>query len=216
MLDDWTESGSPFHPGEQEVQERMGVRDIEDWARKVVRPAMPKGHREFHTALPFLVAAARDGRGRPRVTLLTGPEGFITSPDAKSLAIGAAPVAGDAWPARYRPGLISDCSALSSLAAGATASMAVSNPPTAANWYFLSTKRSETAHNIFASGNGGAWAIIRPAFPFVVTVSRHHRALGSRRPTPSLSPAVTRARAKARHSAWMRRIAAANPASSRL
>ena len=96
MNDGWTESGSPFHPGEQDVQERMGVRDIEDWARKVVRPLLPKDHRDFHTALPFLVAAARDGRGRPWATLLTGPEGFITSPDAKSLTIGATPVAGDA------------------------------------------------------------------------------------------------------------------------
>jgi predicted pyridoxine 5'-phosphate oxidase superfamily flavin-nucleotide-binding protein len=43
----------------------MGVRDIEDWARKVVRSYMPDEHREFYGALPFLVAAARDGHGRP-------------------------------------------------------------------------------------------------------------------------------------------------------
>ena len=55
-----TLEGSPFHAGEREVQERLGVRDIEDWARKVVRPFLPEQHREFHTSLPFLVAAAMD------------------------------------------------------------------------------------------------------------------------------------------------------------
>ncbi len=89
-------SASPFHPGEQQVQERLGVREIEEWARKVVRPSLPEEHRAFHTALPFLVAGARDGQGRPWATLLTGPEGFVTSPDPRSLAIAARPVAGDA------------------------------------------------------------------------------------------------------------------------
>ena len=96
MPDGRKPADSPFHPGEQQVQDRLGVRDIEGWARKVVRPYMPEEHRAFHTALPFLVAAARDGRGRPWVTLLTGPDGFVTSPDPKSLLIDAKPVPGDA------------------------------------------------------------------------------------------------------------------------
>ena len=87
---------SPFHRGEQEVQARLGVRDIEAWARKVVRPFLPEEHRAFHTALPFLVAAARDARGHPWATLLAGPTGFVTSPDPRTLVIGARPVAGDA------------------------------------------------------------------------------------------------------------------------
>ena len=95
---------SPFHPGEQEVQERLGVRDIEDWARKVVRNHLPEDHRTFHTALPFLVVAARDAQGRPWATLLTGPEGFVASPDARSLAIDAKPVLGDALEEALTPG----------------------------------------------------------------------------------------------------------------
>ncbi len=67
-----TES-SPFHAGEQQVQERLGVRDeIEPWARKVVRGYLPDEHRRFYARLPFVVAAARDGRGRPWATLLVG------------------------------------------------------------------------------------------------------------------------------------------------
>ncbi|MGI9423599.1 MAG: pyridoxamine 5'-phosphate oxidase family protein, partial [Hyphomicrobiaceae bacterium] len=87
---------SPFHRGERTVQERLGVRDIEDWARKVVRDHLPEQHRAFHTSLPFLVISTRDGRGRPWVTLLDGPDGFITSPDPHHLIIDAKPEPGDA------------------------------------------------------------------------------------------------------------------------
>lgn len=89
-------SPSPFHRGEREVQSRLGVREVEAWARKVVRPCLPDQHRAFHTALPFLVAAARDARGQPWATLLTGRPGFVTSPDARTLLIDARPVPGDA------------------------------------------------------------------------------------------------------------------------
>ena len=51
----------------------------------------------------FLVAAARDGSGRPWATLLVGPEGFVTSPDPGTLAIEAAPPAGDAPPRATLP-----------------------------------------------------------------------------------------------------------------
>ncbi len=97
-------SASLFHLGEQQVQEKLGVRDIESWAQKVVRPHLPEQHRAFHTALPFLVAAARDARGRPWATLLTGPEGFVDSPDSKSLQIDARPVPGDALEGALGPG----------------------------------------------------------------------------------------------------------------
>ncbi len=95
MSEGWNRDESPFHPGEREIQKRLGVSDIEDWARKVVRDYLPEGHRAFHTALPFLVIAARDAKERPWVTLLTGPEGFITSPDPRSLVIEAKPARGD-------------------------------------------------------------------------------------------------------------------------
>ncbi len=87
---------SPFHHGEQAVQERLGVRDIEDWARKVVRGDLSEQHRAFHTSQPFLVASARDHAGRPWVTLLSGPEGFVTSPDPRHLVFRAKPSPGDA------------------------------------------------------------------------------------------------------------------------
>ena len=95
MSNEPVQADSPFHSGEQAVQERLGARDIEDWARRVVLPYLPEQHRAFHTALPFIVVAARDAHQRPWATLLTGPTGFITSPDQHSLVIDAKPVSGD-------------------------------------------------------------------------------------------------------------------------
>jgi hypothetical protein len=50
------EGDSPFHHGEEAVQARLGVRDIEAWARKVVRDHLPEQHRTFYAAL-FPVSA---------------------------------------------------------------------------------------------------------------------------------------------------------------
>ena len=91
-----SDTASPFHHGEQKVQERLGVRDIEAWARKVVHDHLPEQHRDFYTSLPFLVVSARDGKGRPWVTLLDGPDGFVNSPDPRHLVIESKPVQGDA------------------------------------------------------------------------------------------------------------------------
>jgi ferredoxin-NADP reductase/predicted pyridoxine 5'-phosphate oxidase superfamily flavin-nucleotide-binding protein len=96
---------SPFHEGEQRVQERLGVREaIEPWARKVVRPFLPEEHRAFYGQLPFVVVAARDARGRPWATLLAGRPGFLTSPEPVSLVSRALPGAGDALAGALSPG----------------------------------------------------------------------------------------------------------------
>ncbi len=89
------QTSSPFHRGEHDVQARLGVRDIEAWARKVVRDHLPDQHRAFHTSLPFLVVSARDAKDRPWVTLLEGPDGFVTSPDDQQLVIDTRPATGD-------------------------------------------------------------------------------------------------------------------------
>lgn len=98
------DTASPFHAGERAVQSRLGVAGIEHWARQVIRPYLPEQHRAFHTAQPFLVAAARDAEGRPWATVLSGPEGFVTSPDPRGLTIDARPPAGDALEAALTPG----------------------------------------------------------------------------------------------------------------
>jgi ferredoxin-NADP reductase/predicted pyridoxine 5'-phosphate oxidase superfamily flavin-nucleotide-binding protein len=97
------EVDSPFHHGEQAVQARLGVRDIEDWARKVVRDHLPEQHRTFYAAQPFLVVSARDRQGRPWVTLLDGPDGFISSPNPRQLEIRSKPSPGDALEGAFEP-----------------------------------------------------------------------------------------------------------------
>jgi ferredoxin-NADP reductase/predicted pyridoxine 5'-phosphate oxidase superfamily flavin-nucleotide-binding protein len=87
---------SPFHEGERRIQEKLGERDIETFARKVIRPFLPDQHRRFFTEQPFVVVAARDGDGRPWATVLESPEGVASSPDPEHLDIKAVPVPGDA------------------------------------------------------------------------------------------------------------------------
>ncbi len=97
-------AASPFHDGERRVQEKLGHRGIEKWARQMVRDYMPAQHRDFHTHLPFLVVAARDDAGRPWATILEGPDGFVTSPNPKQLIIDTQPTAGDALSGAFTAG----------------------------------------------------------------------------------------------------------------
>lgn len=86
---------SPFHKGEQQVQEHMGERDIERWAKGAIRNHMPDQHREFFEAQPFLIVSARDRQGRPWASVLEGGTGFVASPEATRLDIDALPSPGD-------------------------------------------------------------------------------------------------------------------------
>ncbi len=96
---------SPFHPGEQQVQERLGVRDkIEAFARRVVRDHLPDQHREFYGELPFVLLGTVDGDGRPWASLMAGGPGFISSPDPGRLHIAAAPLFGDPIQGALTPG----------------------------------------------------------------------------------------------------------------
>ncbi|MEP3428187.1 MAG: pyridoxamine 5'-phosphate oxidase family protein [Roseibium sp.] len=98
------EIASPFHFGEQRVQERLGVRGIEAFARKVIRDYLPDQHRRFYTAQPFLILSARDEAGRPWATVLEGEDGFVSSPDTKTLTFDAQPNRGDALETAFTPG----------------------------------------------------------------------------------------------------------------
>jgi len=92
----WTHEASPFHPGEQRVQRRVGVRDqVERAGRNMIRDHMPDQHRELFHALPLLVVGSMDASGRLWASLLAGEPGFIHSPSPKLLQIAAEPLAGD-------------------------------------------------------------------------------------------------------------------------
>lgn len=90
----------PFHAGEREAQARAGVRlrgaPIRDW--------MPDQHRLFFAGLPVLFAAVADGGGWPVATVLAGPPGFVSSPDARTLHVAALPDQDDPAAAGLRAG----------------------------------------------------------------------------------------------------------------
>lgn len=101
----WNHAQSPFHPGEQQVQDRLGVRDkIEVFARRVVRDHMPDQHREFYGQLPFVLLGTVDERGRPWASLVAGRPGFMSSPDPRRLEIAGRPLPGDPLAGTLKPG----------------------------------------------------------------------------------------------------------------
>lgn len=79
---------SPFHPGEQEMQRRVGKRDrIEAFGQRAIRDHMPDQHRAFFEQLPFLVAGIEDDHGRPWAGIIGREVGFLSSPDPKRLTL---------------------------------------------------------------------------------------------------------------------------------
>jgi uncharacterized protein len=102
---DRVRDGSPFHPGERALQERVGVRDkMEAVGRRVLRNYMPDQHREFFAMLPFLVLGTIDDAGWPAASIVTGVPGFVSTPDATTLRIRARPVPGDTAAANLTSG----------------------------------------------------------------------------------------------------------------
>lgn len=97
--------GSPFHPGERELQHRVGVRDkMEDVGRRVVRGFMLDQHREFFAGLPFLVLGTIDDRGWPWASIVAAAPGFVSTPDATTLRVDARPRPSDPAAANLKPG----------------------------------------------------------------------------------------------------------------
>ena len=96
---------SPFHPGELQAQDRMGVREkIGRIAGRRIRDHMPEQHREFYAALPFVVLGAVDDRGQPWASIVAGRPGFMSTPDPRRLEIAALPLFGDPLIGTLKPG----------------------------------------------------------------------------------------------------------------
>ncbi len=92
----WQKDESPFHPGEQAVQTRLGARDrMEAVGRKVIRQFLPEQHRQFYAQLPHFLVGTVDAEGNPWASILVGDPGFISTPDDRTLHIAAQPLFGD-------------------------------------------------------------------------------------------------------------------------
>ena len=87
---------SPFHRGEREIQERLGVRErLEAQGQQVIRDSLPDQHREFYAQLPFVLLGSIDQAGRPWASVLVGQPGFISSSNPSTLKLNARPIYGD-------------------------------------------------------------------------------------------------------------------------
>ena len=96
---------SPYHDGERELQRMVGVRDrAEQMGRKMIRDYMPDQHRELFSALPFVLVGCLDPEGRPWASLLAGPDGFVSSPDPRTLRFDALPHPSDPLASGLRAG----------------------------------------------------------------------------------------------------------------
>ncbi|MGH1426974.1 MAG: pyridoxamine 5'-phosphate oxidase family protein [Arenicella sp.] len=79
---------SPFHAGEQAMQDRLGIRqEVEDIGRRLIRSYMPDQHRDFFEKLPFMVVGSVDEHGWPWTSIITGSPGFAHSPEPTVLTL---------------------------------------------------------------------------------------------------------------------------------
>lgn len=91
----------PFHAGERAAQLMAGIvrRDAP------IRDHMPDQHRRFFEGLRYLPVALLDQAAGPVASLLSGPAGFVQSPDANTLVIAARPAPGEPATAALLPGV---------------------------------------------------------------------------------------------------------------
>lgn len=75
-----------FHPGELAVQERVGQS-----SGAIVRRSIPEIAADFLVTRPALVIAGRDEDDRMWATMLTGPPGFMQTPDPRVMVVRGVP-----------------------------------------------------------------------------------------------------------------------------
>ncbi len=83
---------SPFHLGEQAMQQRTGMREhMEQIGARLIRTAMPDQHREFFAQLPMVLLGSLDNADQPWASVLSLPLGLMSSLDAQHLEIHTLP-----------------------------------------------------------------------------------------------------------------------------
>ena len=83
---------TPFNTDERAAQILSGYGELNG---APIRAQMPEQHRTFFAGLQYLFVGALDETGGPLATVLTGPPGFVRSPDPETLLVHALPAAND-------------------------------------------------------------------------------------------------------------------------
>ncbi len=91
-----TRPDDPFHEGEREIQQRLGVRDnLSRTGKRAIRDHMIDQHRAFYEQIPDVFYGAHDSDGNLWASMLWGSPGFMTTPDETTLEIAPNVLAGD-------------------------------------------------------------------------------------------------------------------------
>ncbi|KAI1291646.1 hypothetical protein EDD11_008808 [Mortierella claussenii] len=76
-----------WHSGERKVQDLLHVREAVKDHSSIFRPNLTLQMQDFVSGLNYFFMGTLDSSGRPWVSILTGPKGFMQSPDSKTLEI---------------------------------------------------------------------------------------------------------------------------------
>lgn len=90
-----------FHPGEQIVQRRAGL-TVGGWGSAGVGASIPQVAADFLARQRLLVIVAADETGAAWAGALTGPPGFVTAPDDRTVIADRLPGAGDPLDGLFR------------------------------------------------------------------------------------------------------------------
>ena len=90
----------PFHADELVAQKLAG----QHAGRAAIRPFLTDEHREFFGLLRYLFTATLDDTGWPVASMLSGPAGFLHSPDPTTLCIDTLPATNDPSAPGFAPG----------------------------------------------------------------------------------------------------------------
>ncbi|MEN8374815.1 MAG: pyridoxamine 5'-phosphate oxidase family protein [Gemmatimonadota bacterium] len=77
----------PFHDGELEVQERVGVRHQADRVGNSIHDGLPEVAADFLRTAPLIVTGLLDPRGRPWAAPIAGLPGAVDVPDERTLVL---------------------------------------------------------------------------------------------------------------------------------
>lgn len=80
---------SPYHEGELAVQELAGERLIADRNAAAISSSIMPGALKFIARQPMLIIASIDETGRVWTSMITGPRGFATAADPRTVHISA-------------------------------------------------------------------------------------------------------------------------------
>jgi predicted pyridoxine 5'-phosphate oxidase superfamily flavin-nucleotide-binding protein len=80
-----------YHDGQRAVQRRAGGTATAERLERGMRAELPDVAREFVAGLRLLFAGSTDPDGRLWCSLLSGPAGFVTAPDERTVAVAARP-----------------------------------------------------------------------------------------------------------------------------